>query len=215
MRPFQIVLAVISISLASPSKSQQLPNEAASTASLVLAQSAWVRESQYCPTHVFPSRKTLSYQARNDCKPGRFSQCLSKCISGEAAACYWLGQELQVGKADQAAAETLYQRSCKLGVVSGCTNRAAGMLQEQPASKQAQACATSTFAKACEADDPWACTMYAMQLTLGQGVKQNKEKALSILKKSCKYGPEDEACSAGIRLRKAILDAPKDAVPNR
>jgi TPR repeat protein len=214
MRLFETILALVAITLASPLRSQPL-DETATTSNAVLAQSAWVKESQYCPTQVFPSRETLSYLAKNDCKPGQFSQCLSKCSAGEPGACYWLGQELQKANADQASAQALYQRSCKLGVVSGCTNRAAGMLRGQPTDKKAEVCTASTFAKACEYDDPWACTMYAMQLGLGQGVKRDKGKALKALKKSCKYGPEDEACSASIRLRKAILEAPEDAGPKR
>ncbi|WOB06876.1 hypothetical protein [Piscinibacter gummiphilus] len=74
-----------------------------------------------------------------------------------------------------------------------------------------QTCAARTFEKTCALDDPWGCTMYAFHLSKGRGVPVNRDMALAVLKKSCKYGPEDEACSYGRGLREQLLTAKQSA----
>jgi len=206
MRPIlSIALATAAFAWATHACSQTSSPEIANTVSLVLSQSAWTEEAQACPTQVFPRLETLDFLVKNECVSGQFSRCFSKCAAGEAAACYWLGQELQSANANPVAFEALYQRACKLGVVSGCTNRAAGMLKERPDDKNTETCAANTFDQGCKYDDPWACTMSALHLALGKGVAKNRENALKALQKSCKYGPEDEACMAGNRMKEALL----------
>ena len=151
---------------------QQPSAEATSIAREVLSRSSWLAEANRCPLQVMPEREAFDHLARNDCRSGQLSSCLSKCTAGAAGACYWLGHGLHQDGADQQAAEVLYQRSCKLGVMSGCTNRAAGMLSEKREDQSVQACAAATFSKVCALDDPWACTMYAMHLSRGLGIEQ-------------------------------------------
>ena len=78
------------------------------------------------------------------------------------------------------------------------------MLDDRPKDSQVQTCAAATFAKACSFDDPWGCTMYAFQLSRGIGVAQDRKLALRMLEKSCRYGSEDSACSAGLQLKGEI-----------
>jgi TPR repeat protein len=146
-------------------------------------------------------RESRDHLKGNVCTPGRFSSCLSRCSEGEAGACYWLGYELQQGHAESSVSELLYQRSCRLGIASGCTNRAAGQLADHPNDAKAQACAAQTFAKTCSLDDPWGCTMYGFHLSRGIGVAQDRQLALKVLNKSCRYGTDDPACSSGMRLK--------------
>ena len=103
-------------------------------------------------------------------------------------------------------AEALFQRACSLGVASGCTNRAAGMLRAAGTSDhRLDQCAAATFAKACELEDPWACTMYASHLVRGAGVNKDAKLALRVLEKSCKYGKDDPACENAMQIREEIL----------
>jgi hypothetical protein len=186
----------------------QTAAEASEIAKNVLSRNDWLSEAGRCPSAVMPERQTLDFLDSNDCMRGQFASCLEKCSAGVGGACYWLGQGLHETGADQAA-EVLYQRSCRLGIVSGCTNRAAGMMSEKPEAPSVNACAAETFSKACAFDDPWACTMYAWHLSRGIGVQEDKALALKVLGKSCKYGSDDQACSYGTRLRKELLDASK------
>ena len=85
-------------------------------------------------------------------------------------------------------------------------------MRDRPSDPSVQVCAAETFSKACALDDPWACTMYALHLSRGMGTKQDKNLALQMLAKSCKYGPEDEACTRGMALKKRLLG---EAAPSK
>lgn len=178
--------------------------EASDVARAVLAQTEWVREATLCPAGLMAAKEARDHLARNECQPGRLASCLGKCTQGSPGACYWLAYALQQKVATPDASETLYQRSCKLGVMSGCTNRAAGMFQAAPDDERVKACAARTFEAACAFDDPWACTMNAFHLSRGIGTRQDTARALKSLEKSCKYGPADEACTYGERIRREI-----------
>ena len=179
--------------------------EKSSVVDEVLSLTTWVSEADRCPAELAQSEEANDRTSSKDCRVGNLKSCLIRCKAGVPGACYWLGQTLQSeGKARQAA-EVLFQRSCKLGVASGCTNRAAGMALEKKNNEVTQACAAKTYQKTCALDDPWGCTMYAFHLSKGLGTTTNRELALQVLKKSCKYGPEDDACSQGLSLRKQLL----------
>ena len=203
--------------LAQPAFGQppQVSEEANQVAREVLSRTPWLADANRCPSALIPQRETLDYQLRNDCKSGQLSACLSKCTAAQPGACYWLGQELQKAGADQQAAEVLFQRSCKLGVMSGCTNRAASMSSEKRDDQTMQACAAATYSKVCAFDDPWACTMYAFLLSRGIGLRQDKDLALKVLSKSCKYGANDEACIYGTRLKQELLHSVQGAQPRK
>lgn len=184
----------------------------ASLAARVQANAAWQAQAKKCPAESMPARATLQPLRADPCQgPGRMESCLAHCETGDANACYWLANGLQpAGGADEGY-EPLYQRACSLGLVSGCTNRAAGMLAADADSPEARQCAVQTFAGACDLDDPWACTMYGFHLSRGIGVKADLELALKVLQKSCRFGPQDPACSGAEKLREEILQARRAA----
>ena len=184
---------------------QQSSEESDGVSRDLLQRESGLADLQKCPAEIVAKKENRDYLTSDDCKPGKFASCASRCTAGDAGACYWLGYELQQAHGLPRASELLYQRSCKLGVMSGCTNRAAGMLDDRPDDSKVQACAVATFAKTCSFDDPWGCNMYALQLSRGIGVAQNRELALRVLEKSCQYGAEDPACSSGMQLRREIL----------
>lgn len=171
---------------------------------VIVANTQWVSDAKLCPTQVMAKKATMSHLEGNECKPGKLSNCLATCSKGEPGGCYWLGQALLQGNAKFDADEVLFQRACKLGVMSGCTNRAAGMLKASGKDEQTKSCAAQTFAAACAFDDPWACTMQALHLSRGIGVKKDTAGALKSLEKSCKYGPDDQACIYAAKVRSDI-----------
>ena len=166
----------------------------------------WIAEAEKCPATVVPQSPPIRYVS-NSCKKDNL-ECLSKCESGDGFSCFWLGHEIQVAKVDaEATAQALYQRACKLGVASGCTNRAAGMILQSPGDAAVQRCVAVTFEKSCALQDPWGCTMYGQHLARGVGVKQDLALALKALEGSCRKGKADSACSRAEVIRKEIQDA--------
>lgn len=121
--------------------------------------------------------------------------CFRQCTENEGIACYMTALIVE-DRHQQFTAQQLFQRSCELGVASGCTNRAAGMLNlEQDKDEATTQCITQTFQKTCDWRDPWGCTMYATEvLKQDPSSKKMQEKALNALKNSCLYGEEDDAC---------------------
>lgn len=171
----------------------------------VLSTSEWAAEVDQCPSELVPAEDASDGLGEDDCVPGELESCLSRCREGVPSACYWLGYALQKHEEGKQAAEVLYQRSCKLGVPSGCTNRAAGIFMAGLNEASAQACAARTFKNTCALDDPWGCTMYALHLSRGLGVPKDRDQALVVLEKSCRYGAEDDACIRARALREDIL----------
>jgi TPR repeat protein len=165
----------------------------------------WLQDTRVCPADVMLDDEAPI--GEDDCESPRLRVCLSSCTSGDGGACYWLAYALQKAKAPEPSIEALFQRACRLGVTSGCTNRAAGVLSGEVENDRNQTCAARTFQKTCAHDDPWGCTMYALHLSRGMGVPQDRKLALQVLEKSCKYGPEDEACTRGMRLKEQLLKA--------
>ena len=192
---------------------QQASSEAARISKQVFAKTAWAAEAEKCPISLMAKREIPGSRGSNSCTGTQLGSCLEKCESGNARACYWLAYQLQKSGDETQAPDFLYQRACKLGIFSGCTNRAAGMLVRTRDDPAVQRCTAGTFAKVCPLDDQWACTMYAFQLTRGMGVPQNKPLALEVLKKSCKYGPEDEACRFAKGLEAEITGDKKKSTP--
>lgn len=207
----RLAAALISVVIACGPASAQPPSvEVLTVTDGVLARGGWLAESQHCPASLMTGRQSLAYLAGRDCLPGRMTSCLSRCASNDGGACYWLAESVQEAHGDERASEALFQRACRLGIVSGCTNRAAGIMKESsPDDSKVKACAARTFGVACQHDDPWACTMRAALLSRGLGVAQDREEALKVLLKSCKYGPDDPACEYARRLRAELEEGTK------
>lgn len=170
----------------------------------VAKKAQWLKDAGRCPAALMPRRLSLDYLRQGKCD-GNLAVCFLKCETGDGGSCYWLAYAVQQGGGQEQTSEALFQRSCKLGVASGCTNRAAGLSFAARQDMAAQRCAVRTYEKTCAADEPWGCTMYALHLTRGIGVKVDLDRALHALEKSCKYGKEDPACSNGTALRQEIL----------
>ncbi len=182
---------------------------------LAVAKKAdWLNDAEICPAALLPKDDALREPGANTCRTA-LGECLSRCDSGDANSCYWLAYAVQQGKGKTQTSEALFQRACRLGIVSGCTNRAAGMEEDALQDKALQRCAVRTFALGCSHDDPWACTMYAFHLTRGMGVKADLDQALHALEKSCTDGPEDPACRYGNGLKEEIAQAKRKAAGAR
>ncbi|MGR8935171.1 MAG: DUF2628 domain-containing protein [Gammaproteobacteria bacterium] len=119
-----------------------------------------------CPADVMPNwrnpAKNPSYSA--DFCLDNENVCFNDCLNGDAKSCYNLAIHIQRSEDPNTNAdavfEALFLEACKLGSMSGCTNRAAGMeyRSDTPAVRQ---CALKTYEKTCAFNDPWGCTMYA------------------------------------------------------
>ncbi|HMS41052.1 MAG TPA: hypothetical protein PKE69_12555 [Pyrinomonadaceae bacterium] len=151
-------------------------------------------EIDFCPFDVFPKTVESKRYLPDACDKNA-NVCLNNCKNNDGMACYTLAILIQSKKSpNQDYSEALFLRACKLGVISGCTNRAARILNDKPDDDKSVKCAVDTFEKTCDEDDAWGCTMFGFSLYLGKGRPQDFEKALKVLPKGCKFGEEDPAC---------------------
>lgn len=160
-----------------------------------------------CPAYTSPSQQTPLSNSYRDiistCESNKF-ECYQSCVENDAVACYLVALSLQEANY-KLPAEQFFQRSCELGIASGCTNRAAGMLSfTEHLTAEQKKCIFSTFEKTCDWRDPWGCTMFANQLISEENTEPNYKKALNVLNYSCKYGNDDPACQSAKELRKFI-----------
>lgn len=176
----------------------------------VAKEKHWLRDAARCPVSLIPKRQTGEYLMGDSCTitPGI---CMMKCKAGKGGSCYWLAYAVQQGGGKPQTSEALFQRACKLGVVSGCTNRAAGMVAHKPSDESVLRCAVRTYKKTCALDEPWGCTWYALHLARGIGVKADPAAALRVLnsKTPCKYGKNDQACRNAMALKAQLLRGPR------
>lgn len=173
----------------------------------VTANRSWAGELEKCPAELFTDTGSHAYdhKVRQQCTtPSSQGACLAACKSGKGEYCYWLGTALQGPASPDLAAEILFQRACKLGVASGCTNHAAAMLPQPPVKVAAQSCPARTFERTCAANDPWGCSMLGFILGQDKANARNRQRALEALKKSCRFGEEDPACRAANGIRKDL-----------
>ncbi len=176
----------------------------------VAKEKRWLKDAERCPDTLIPKRQTSDYLIGDSCKitPGI---CLMKCKAGKGGSCYWLAYAVQQGGGKTQTSEALFQRACELGVASGCTNHAAGISAAAPNDNAVQRCAVRTYKKTCALDEPWGCTMYALHLARGIGVKADPDAALRVLnqKTPCKYGNDDPACRNAKALKAQLLRGEK------
>jgi hypothetical protein len=164
----------------------------------------WVKEAGQCPASLLPRRVSTDYMMGDNCQLN-LGLCFMKCEAGDAGSCYWLAYHVQQEGGAAQTSNVLFQRACKLGVVSGCTNRAAAMSAGAPQDIGVQRCAVQTYRKTCAHNEPWGCTLYALHLSRGIGVKVDLDRALRMLDRSCQYGKDDPACSNAMTLKQEIL----------
>lgn len=100
----------------------------------------------------------------------------------------------------QTETEAMFAQACATGSAGGCTNRGAGILQNQLPDKlrgnsdEAQRCTYRTFKLTCDESDPWGCTMLGMALHYGEGASKNEAAALAAYNKSCEIDSDFTAC---------------------
>lgn len=166
-----------------------------------------------CPSAVVPEKPVDSGYRRGKCSDDPL-KCLEECKANKGGSCYALATLIE--REDESPGDypdRLYLRACELGVVSGCTNRAARVLEKYPDDRKIEKCATDTFEKTCSLEDPWGCTMFAWALTLGRGRDIDLEEALKMAGKACKYGEMDTACPQSKKLIDLIKRIQKDSDP--
>ncbi len=169
----------------------------------LIGRPAWLFPYAACPADVFPAVERPVTYLGDACAPD-LGGCLERCRSEEANACYAAALRLQELHAPADDSEALFLRACRLGVASGCTNRAAGMIVEVPDASDRWQCANRTFEAMCEREDPWACTMWGGSLLRGRGTKRDVARAREILPKGCRLGEDDPAC---VSAREALREA--------
>jgi len=203
MIPVRSILVAVTLLLSAPVvDAKNLAPPLQQIADRIATKKEWVATAKACPAALMAKPGAQVPVGEDSCKVA-VTACFSRCEKGDGPACYWLAYQLQTAGAAPAAYETLFQRSCKLGIVSGCTNHAAA-LSDDPAW---QSCAVKTFEQGCTYDDPWACTMLALHLSRGIGVAVDRQRALKVLEKSCKYGDDDSACQYAKQMRRQIEQA--------
>lgn len=171
----------------------------------LLAEPKWLFDGVACPMEIFPVQETkLNYRIES-CGENP-ATCLNNCKNNDGNSCYALALLIQQKKGlDQDNSEALFLRACKLGMISGCTNRAAKLFDSED--EKTVTCAAKTFEKTCEKNDPWGCAMYGLALSLGAGIPQNNQKALEVLKQPCKYKEEHDSCQAAKNLIEKIKES--------
>ncbi|WP_342114171.1 hypothetical protein [Pseudoduganella sp. OTU4001] len=176
-------------------------------ATQVMANEEWTGDLGKCPVDLFAANRRQEYDRaiRNQCfAPSGQEACMASCKAGQGQHCYWLANALQSAPQNKQAAEVLFQRACKLGIASGCTNRAAGMMAAPPTIVPVDSCEARTFEQTCAADDAWGCSMYGFILSRDKSAANHRERAIQALKKACKYGADDPACASSSSLIKEL-----------
>jgi len=161
------------------------------------SDNAWVTGADSCPVDVMPALSVPLSSMESHCSE-RPEVCWKSCWTGSGEDCYHLALAEQREDIMSSRSETLFLMSCKRGINSGCTNRAAGMYRAARADEDGESdrlrCANRTFEEVCDRGDPWACTMFGFSLTRGIGVPVDYRLALKVLPGACALDPDDEAC---------------------
>ena len=165
----------------------------------------WLFTGDVCPVDVMPDfERKIEYKALG-CTDNP-DKCLEKCQSDDANGCYALALLIDGQRGKEADdTQALYLRACKLGIVSGCTNYAAGKSNLTPNDEKTLKCAADTFEKTCFRDDSWGCSMYGLALGNGLGREQNTEEASKALQKACTIaGENSQACQSARKTEELI-----------
>lgn len=215
-----VLFRVFESNIESQPDSQPLSNDAVMSSSYSSDMSAFLLKAQEelpltdtCPADVMKNRrlpgKNGGYNAQY-CLDNE-NGCFSECLNGNALSCYNLA--IHIHRADQADSDTvseaLFLAACKLGSMSGCTNRAAGMeyRSDTPAIQQ---CAIKTYEKTCAYGDAWGCTMYGAGLMQNSDTSKDHDRILALFKEACRLGGEDDAACISARKRTQQLQASND-----
>ena len=129
--------------------------------------------------------------------------CAKLCFEGRSGdACFETARVIQdnASQDKQTKTEAMFAQACATGSASGCTNRGAGILQNQLPDKmrgksdEVRRCTYRTFKLTCDERDAWGCTMFGMALQHGEGGLKDEPGALAAYNKSCDIDPDFIAC---------------------
>ncbi len=155
-----------------------------------------------CPADIFSGKEVDYVDLQPVCNNNQQS-CLNKCIEGSANHCFSLAYTIQKGTIEDVGyTDILFLKACKEGLVTACTNIAAGLMQYAP--KNQGGCFKRSFELTCRKGDAWGCTMYGLLLHKGIEVEKNNDEALKVLEVGCKNGIEDSACQYAKSIEKLI-----------
>ncbi len=166
-------------------------------------KSEWMKVDA-CPADVMPDKGRRPINKAAECGDNP-EKCLEKCNADDGDACFALAQLIQKhDKIENKVADVLYHRACILGIVPGCTNRAANLFEQKEDAPLK--CAARTFDKSCSQDDPWGCAMFGLALSEGIGHVKDIERAKRMLDKACEVSIDKagEACKKAIQLKEAL-----------
>jgi hypothetical protein len=158
------------------------------------AEPTWLPRLDACPADVMPAKISNAPFPLPVCAGDALAGCVERCRGGDARACLSSAMEVQVPGPPERISEALYLRACMLGSAGGCTNRAAGRLNERK--HDVDDCTVRSFGASCGGDDAWGCAMFAFALA-----KTGKREGVSAAaKKACELTPNDEPCLAAMRV---------------
>jgi hypothetical protein len=206
---FLVFVLVSSCSIQPPKLAEdQLKAEANEVVQFIKLKPDWIDFTDICPSEVVPTTEIEIQYLGEKCESGP-KQCFEKCKKDDGNACYALALFLQKQKGiDVEEANLLFLHSCKLGVISGCTNVAAFKLNSESKLRTNSSCPADTFEKTCAKNDHWGCSMFGMILADGIGRKQNTKDAIKYLDKACiSIGADEPACDGAMKLKKQIEDS--------
>lgn len=163
----------------------------------------WMKAG-FCPVDKMPEEGSRPRIAAKDCAENP-AKCLERCDNNDGDFCYALAQLIQEHDTiENDVADILYRHSCRLGVVSGCTNSASKLFETQE--EASVACAARTFEAACLRNDPWGCAMNGLALGDGIGRAKNIVEANRSLDKACEVSVDKngQACTRAKELKAAF-----------
>lgn len=166
---------------------------------------AWLFPADDCPADVMAVVPLEWHYSLADCQAD-LEACRARCEAGNGNECFAVAQSVQALRTDAIIAEALFLRACRLGIATGCTNRAAGMINFDPSNPVVNACAARTFRMSCERDDPWGCTMYGYHLMYGLGLPKDLDIATRMLARACTFDESFIACTRAKELLQKIAD---------
>ncbi len=116
---------------------------------------------------------------------GDAQACERACDAGGAPACVTAGNmDAVTDHPDRGKELRLYERACRLGNVLGCTNYGA-TVRLQRHDPSSLACAARLFGLACAASEAEGCAMAGAAYARGEGVPQDRSRALEALLRGC------------------------------
>jgi hypothetical protein len=182
---------------------------------LISQKPFWLQTFDSCPSEVVQDKETKVDYLEDGCEKSP-KGCFEKCKNGDGNSCYALALLIQV-KTDyrNESANPLFFRACKLGIMSGCTNRAAFDVDLAFTDPKKATCIADTFEKSCRFNDSWGCTMFGFLLMKGVGREKNLEESVKYFDKACvKFGLKHVACVRAMELKKLIQSSKKKSKKN-